>query len=98
MKRRVIAVAALGIFLCVQYPANADQSPATPTVADLQKEIVALKAQQGRALISKNGEAPVPCDAEHTGTLVFVRSPEKLCICTFDNEWADIVTGKACLR
>ena len=72
-----------------------------PTVAELQKQIDELKAQQGRALISTDGKAPVPCDAGHAGTLLISRTAntgETFCVCTFAHKWSDTASGKACFR
>ena len=88
---------ALAVSLGLAPTARAD----APTVAELQKQIDALKAQQGRALISTDGKAPVPCDAGHAGTLLLARAAnavETLCVCAFAHEWSDTATGKACFR
>jgi hypothetical protein len=87
----------LAVSLGLAHTAHAD----APTVAELQKQIDELKARQGRALISTDGKAPVPCDAGHAGTLLLSRTAnaaETFCVCTFAHEWSDTATGKACFR
>ncbi len=87
----------IGVLLAAAQSARAD----APTVAELQKQNDALKAQQGRTLISTDGKAPVPCDAGHAGTLLLARAAnavETLCVCTFAHEWSNTATGKACFR
>jgi hypothetical protein len=87
--------------LAVSFGVAATARADAPTVTALQKQIDELKAQQGRALISTDGKAPVPCDAGHAGTLLLARAAnavETLCVCTFAHEWSDTATGKACFR
>ena len=95
--KRLAILCLIGVLLAAAQSARAD----APTVAELQKQIDELKAQQGRALISTDGKAPVPCDAGHAGTLLLSRAAnaaERLCVCTFAHEWSDTTTGKACFR